>query len=84
MEWLEPSHLMVVLVAVALVAALCLHTASVVAEARRRRSRRVFALGFSAGWMAARIFGGRRPLGLRALANHAKRARPLGLARPSR
>lgn len=84
MEWLEPSHLMVVLVAVALIAALGLQAASVVAEAKRRRSRRLFALGFSAGWMAARIFGGRRPKALRLLAQHAKRARPLGLARSSR
>ena len=60
MGWLEPTHLMFVLVSIAIVAALCLHIASVIAQAKRRRARRFFVLGFSAGWVAASIFGGKR------------------------
>ena len=86
MGWLEPTHLMILLVAIAVVAAIWIHTASVIAQAKRRRARRFFVLGFSAGWTAATIFGGRRrrPKTLQALVQHVKRASPLGLARSSR
>lgn len=86
MGWLEPTHLMILLVAIAIVAAIWIHTASVIAQARKRRARRFFVLGFSAGWMAATIFGGRRrrPKTVQALIQQAKRGRPLGLARSSR
>lgn len=83
MGWLDPTHLMVVLVAISVVAALWLHIASAIKEARRKRSRRFFALGFSVGWTAATLFGRRnQPKSLRTLMM--KRARPLGLARSSR
>lgn len=86
MGWLEPTHLMIVLVAIAIVAAIWIHTASVIAQAKKRRARRFFVLGFSVGWTAATVFGGRRrrPKTLQALVQQAKRIRPLSLARSFR
>ena len=55
MGWLDPTHLMILLVAIAVTAALSLHVASAVARAKRRRRRRSFLLGMSVGWTAARI-----------------------------
>jgi hypothetical protein len=53
--WLDPTHLMILLVAIAIAAALWLHVASAVSRAKRRRARRSFLLGMSVGWTAARI-----------------------------
>ena len=75
MGWLDPTHLMFLLVALAIVAALSLHVASVVAQAKRRRSRRFFVVGFSAGWVAATVFSAkRRRKTLHALMHYARRA----------
>lgn len=60
MEWVDPTHMMVLLVVLAVTAAMWFQTATAVSRARRRRrDRRIFAVGFTAGWMAARVLRGR-------------------------
>ena len=61
---LEPTHLISLLVAVAIIAAICGFIASAVRN--KRRARRFFLLGFFCGWMAGGILRGRRR-GLNAL-----------------
>lgn len=83
MEWVDPTHMMILLVVLAVGAALWLHTASALARARRRRrDRRIFAVGFATGWVTARFLPRRRPQpkALRAVA--AIRARSLAIAAP--
>ena len=63
---LGPTHLISLLLAVAIIAATCGFIASAVARRNERRTRGVFLLGFSCGWMAGSILRGRRR-GLNAL-----------------
>lgn len=61
MEWVDPTHMMVLLVVLAAAAALWFQTATAVSRARRRRrDRRIFAVGFTTGWVAARVLRGHR------------------------
>ena len=83
MEWVDPTHMMVLLVGIAVVAAVWLQTASTIQRARRRkrRDRRMFALGFSAGWLTATVLPRRRqPRALRAVADI--KCRSLAIAAP--
>jgi uncharacterized membrane protein YeaQ/YmgE (transglycosylase-associated protein family) len=63
---LGPTHLISLLLAVAIIAATCGFIASAVARRNKRRTRGVFLLGFFCGWMAGSILRGRRR-GLNAL-----------------
>jgi hypothetical protein len=63
---LEPTHLIALLVAVAIIAAMCGFIASAVARRNKRRARGFFLLGFFCGLMAGAILRGRRR-GLNAL-----------------
>jgi uncharacterized membrane protein YeaQ/YmgE (transglycosylase-associated protein family) len=64
---LGPTQLISLLLAVAIVAAICGFIASAVARRNKRRARGFFLLGFFCGWMAGAILRGRRR-GLNALA----------------
>src|ERR1700732_3929172 len=70
MRSLGPTHLIALLLAVAIIAALCGFIASAVARRNKRRARRFFLVGFVCGLMAGQVLGGRRPhlRALRALA----------------
>ena len=57
---LEPTHLIALLVAVAIIAAICGFIASAVARRNKRRARGFFLLGFFCGLMAGAILRGRR------------------------
>jgi len=70
---LEPTHLIALLVAVAIIAAMCGFIASAVARRNKRRVRGFFLLGFFCGLMAGAILRGRRR-GLHALGAVARRA----------
>ena len=63
---LGPTHLIALLVAVAIIAAMCGFIASAVARRNKRRARGFFLLGFVCGLMAGAILRGRRR-GLNAL-----------------
>jgi uncharacterized membrane protein YeaQ/YmgE (transglycosylase-associated protein family) len=63
---LEPTHLIALLVAVAIIAAIFGFIASAVARRNKRRARGFFLLGFFCGLMAGAILRGRRS-GLNAL-----------------
>ena len=63
---LEPTHLIFVLFAVAIIGAICGFIASAVARRNKRRARGFFLLGFFCGLMAGAIQRGRRR-GLNAL-----------------
>lgn len=63
---LETTHLIPLLIAVAIVAATCGFIASTVVRRNRPRTRRSFLLGFFCGWMTGAILRGRRR-GLKAL-----------------
>ena len=54
---LGPTHLILLLLAVAIIAAICGFTASAVRN--KRRARGFFLLGFFSGWMAGAILRGR-------------------------
>ena len=75
---LGPTHLISLLLAVAIIAATCGFIASAVVRRNKRRARGFFLLGFFCGLMAGAILRGRRR-GLNALAAVARRAdgRPL-------
>jgi uncharacterized membrane protein YeaQ/YmgE (transglycosylase-associated protein family) len=57
---LGPTHLIALLLAVAIIAALCGFIASAVARGNKRRARRFFLVGFVCGLMAGAILRGRR------------------------
>ena len=57
---LEPTHLIALLVVVAIIAAICGFIASAVARRNKRRARGFFHLGFFCGLMAGAILRGRR------------------------
>jgi hypothetical protein len=57
---LGPTHLISLLLAVAIIAATCGFIASAVVRRNKRRSRRLFLLGFFCGLMAGAILRGRR------------------------
>jgi len=63
---LGPTHLISLLLAVAIIAAICGFIASAVARRNKRRARGLFLLGFFCGWMAGAILRGRHQ-GLNAL-----------------
>ncbi len=63
---LGPTHLISLLLAVAIIAATCGFIASAVVRSNKRRARRLFLLGFFCGLMAGVILRGRRR-GLNAL-----------------
>ena len=75
---LEPTHLIALLVAVAIIAAICGFIASAAARRNKRRARGLFLVGFFCGLMAGTILRGRRR-GLNALGAVARCAdvRPL-------
>src|ERR1700686_5502030 len=60
MGTLGPTHLIALLVAVAIIAAICGFIASAVARRNKRRARGFFLLGFFCGLMAGAILRGRR------------------------
>jgi|SRR5271157_1814813 len=66
MGLLGPTHLIALLLAVAIIAAICGFIASAVARRNRRRARGFFLLGFFCGLMTGAILRGRRR-GLNAL-----------------
>ena len=74
-----PTHLISLLVAVAIIAATCGFIASAVARRNKRRTRGVFALGFLSGLMAGAILrrtrGGSGRFAVRALSRAALHAR---------
>jgi uncharacterized membrane protein YeaQ/YmgE (transglycosylase-associated protein family) len=70
---LGPTHLIALLVAVAIIAAICGFIASAVARRNKRRARGFFLVGFFCGLMAGAILRGRRR-GLHALGALARRA----------
>jgi len=70
---LAPTHLISLLVAVAIIAATCGFIASAVVRRNKRRARGFFLLGFFCGLMAGAILRGRRR-GLNALGAVARRA----------
>ena len=76
---LGPTHLIALLLGVAIIAAICGFTASAVARRNKRRARGFFLLGFFCGLMAGATLRGRRR-GLNALGAVARCAdiRPLG------
>jgi uncharacterized membrane protein YeaQ/YmgE (transglycosylase-associated protein family) len=57
---LGPSHLIALLLAVAIIAAIGGFIASAVTRRNKRRARGFFLLGFFCGWMAGSILRGRR------------------------
>jgi uncharacterized membrane protein YeaQ/YmgE (transglycosylase-associated protein family) len=63
---LEPTHLISLLLAISIIAAICGFIASAVVWRNKRRARRSFLLGFFCGWMAGGILRGRHR-GLNAL-----------------
>jgi uncharacterized membrane protein YeaQ/YmgE (transglycosylase-associated protein family) len=69
---LEPTHLIALLVAVAIIAAICGFFASAVARRNKRRARGFFLLGFICGLMAGATLRGRR----RGTGRFAARAKP--------
>ena len=83
---LGPTHLVALLVAVAIVAAICGFMASAVARRKKRRPRALFVVGFFCGLMTGAILRRRRRR-LNALVALCTRHRqvsrrlPLGLAR---
>ena len=60
MGTLGPTHLIALLLAVAIIAAICGFIASAVARRNKRRARRFFLVGFVCGFMAGAILRGRR------------------------
>jgi uncharacterized membrane protein YeaQ/YmgE (transglycosylase-associated protein family) len=81
---LGPTHLIALLVAVAVVAAMGGYVASAVVRRNKRRARGFFLLGFVCGWMAGPILRGTRR-GLNALATVVRygdvRSRSAGISR---
>src|ERR1700739_5050856 len=63
---LEPTHLISLLLAIAIIAAMCGFIASAVVRRNKRRARWFYLLGFFCGWMAGGILRGRHR-GLNAL-----------------
>lgn len=72
---LGPTHLISLLLAVAIISATCGFFASAVVWRNKRRARRLFRLGFFCGFMAGAILRGRRR-GLNALGAVARLLNP--------